>query len=125
MYNMASNTASNITGPGAPSGGPGGSTSVPVMGQQGQLGSSIVTNGTTSGAGSSGSTIVAGSIPPGGPAPVFHHEFLEANAAAAAAAATAVCFCHRFLNPFGGGSLALTTTGYVPFLYTTSTVRRK
>lgn len=33
--------------------------------------------------------------PQGGPpaAAGYHHEFLEA---------AAMCFCHRFLNPFGG-----------------------
>ena len=100
---MASNTASTV----------GITTAVPGQhsgGQTGSVGPSAVQ------AGSSGSTLgVAGSAPPGGPAPVFHHEFLEASAAAAAAAA-AVCFCHRFLNPFGGGPMALTTTGYVLLL---------
>ena len=58
-----------------------------------------------------GSTPNAGTGPPGppgvpsaGPTPVFPHEFLDA------AATTAVCFCHRFLNPFGASSMALTTT---------------
>lgn len=32
----------------------------------------------------------------------YHHEFLEA--------AAAMCFCHRFLNPFGG-SLGLSPNG--------------
>ena len=64
------------------------------------------THAPSSVAGSSGSTLVSaappaqvGQVGNGGP-PVFHHEFLEA---------TAVCFCHRFLNPFGSG-LALTTS---------------
>ena len=99
MYNMASNTASTVGCP----------TAIAVPGHSGQTGSV----GPSAVAGSSGSTLgVAGSAPPpGGPTPVFHHEFLEASAAAAAAAA-AVSFCHRFLNPFGGGPMAL-TTGYV------------
>ena len=33
---------------------------------------------------------------------IYPHEFLEAG----------VCFCYRFLNPFGG-TMALTTTGYL------------
>ena len=111
MYNMATNTASNVTVAGGPATGGHGSTITAVqVGHTGQIGGQQVGPGIVT-SDSSGSNIVAGSIPagipPGVPTPVFHHEFLDA------ASAAAVCFCHRFLNPFGGGPMAFTTTGYV------------
>ena len=106
---MASNMASNVTVASSATGGPGSTVTAVQVGHTGQIGGQVGPGTVTSG--SSGSTIVAGSIPagipPGVPTPVFHHEFLDA-----ASAAAAVCFCHRFLNPFGGGPM-FTTTGYV------------
>ena len=73
-------------------------------------GSGASSAGASAGASASSATPMQGGTATGVTAPgvvpatpVFHHEFLEA-------ATTAVCFCHRFLNPFGG-SLALTSTG--------------
>lgn len=95
---MALSTASNVTAAGSV--GPG--CTVP-LGQTGHIGQP--TGATVNGAAGLGppTQLFVGSIPnPGGPTPGFNHEFLET---------AAVCFCHRFLNPFGGGPMSLTTTG--------------
>jgi len=95
---MALSTASNVTAAGSV--GPG--CTVP-LGQTGHIGQPTgATVNNVAGLGPP-TQVLVGSIPnPGGPTPGFHHEFLET---------AAVCFCHRFLNPFGGGPMSLTTTG--------------